>query len=767
MNRWIIKRINFALLSCALLLGPAVTDGFGQTAISDTPAARVTSPGGYAALQSKAEKQGKVRTLVRVRAASAASSVLSQAQELELRANISNAQSAVIAGLAAAGQETVTTHKYEYVPYLAMTVDRAALAALAASSNVVSIEEDIPVPAIADSWNMTLIGATALHTADVDGTGVTVAVLDTGVEKTHPYLLGAVVSEACYSTNDTANSSASVCPGGVKSSTAKGSAMPYAGSCPTGSCDHGTHVAGIIAGREEVEGSPGAGVAPGANIIAIQIFSRFDDAATCGGSASCVLSWTSDQIKGLERVYALRKAYKIASVNMSLGGGAYSADCDGDSRKSIIDRLRTAGIATVIASGNSGYCGSISAPGCISSAVSVGAVTSADAVAYYSNSASFVSLLAPGSAITSSVPGGGYASWNGTSMATPHVAGSWALIRQGRPNASVNDILSSFQTSGASVTDTKAGCTSITKQRINVGEAYDSFVTASIAGNKKGTVTSDPAGLACDSKTNTCTGLFSLGSTVTLTGTAATGSFFDGWTNCPSTGSDGSCQVTVGPGATLTAAFNPPPKLAPSPASVNFGTVASTGPYTAKTITVKNTGASHLTITSASVSTTEFGITADTCASEILEKGATCAINVAPTGFSSYGAKTATLSIVSTDPKSPATAKLQANAGAPRISAPGSLGFGTVTKDSRYDKTITVKNTGASILTFTGVTLRNGSAALSVDSSRCVSLAKNAACPIFVSYTPTDTSSVKDYIDIATTDPGKGTTTVTVTGKGK
>ncbi len=188
-----------------------------------------------------------------------------------------------------------------------------------------------------------------------------------------------------------------------------------------------------------------------------------------------MLSYTSDQILGLERVYALRNTYKIASANMSLSGGSSAAPCNTATQKPIIDSLRAAGIATVIASGNAGLTNAIGSPACIESAVSVGSTTDADAVSSFTNSAYFLSLLAPGSSINSSVPGTTYQSWNGTSMAAPHVAGAWAVLKQAHPDAGVTDVLTALQNTGKPIIDTRADAGSRVKPRINVLDALDAL----------------------------------------------------------------------------------------------------------------------------------------------------------------------------------------------------------------------------------------------------------------------------------------------------
>ena len=192
------------------------------------------------------------------------------------------------------------------------------------------------------------------------------------------------------------------------------------------------------------------------------------------------LTWESDQIRGLERVFLLRETHQIAAVNMRLGGGRYEASCDGTfpAMAAAIESLRSVGIATVISSGNNGYGDATTQPGCVSAALTVGATTKADAVAPYSNSASFVDLLAPGSAINSSIPGGAFVSWNGTSMAAPHGAGALAVLRSAYPAASVGSLEAALKQTGIPVADTPRGLgavAAITKPRIQVKEALDAL----------------------------------------------------------------------------------------------------------------------------------------------------------------------------------------------------------------------------------------------------------------------------------------------------
>lgn len=425
--------------------------------ISNRPSDAPLSVVDFDQIHASLNLNGRVRLLVRLKQPQrvpggvlAAGQILAAEAAEEQKAALGKQQESVLRRLSAVASSRA--RKFDFVPFMAVDVEAHDFYDLLTDPEIDLIEEDVPVPpALAQS--VPLIGADGSGTfSGFTGLGSTVAILDTGVDKTHPFLSGKVVSEACYSTA-VSGRSVSVCPNGQGSQVGAGAGVNCSGS--VASCDHGTHVAGIAAGK----GASFSGVAQDASIIAIQIFSRFDNPSDCGGSAPCALSWTSDQISGLQQVYALRSTYSIAAANMSIGGGLYSSYCDSSNvaLKAAIDNLRSVGIATVIASGNSGSSNSMSSPGCISTAISVGATTKSDVVAGYSNSASMLSLLAPGSSINSSVPGGGYASWSGTSMATPHVTGAWAVMKSRKPSASVDEILAALKAGGANITDGRNG----------------------------------------------------------------------------------------------------------------------------------------------------------------------------------------------------------------------------------------------------------------------------------------------------------------------
>lgn len=454
----------------------------------DAGAAMYVNDGGRDALLARTAREDRVPLIVGLELGGepfAPEASLGAAAAAAQRGAIAAARTSMLDELAAGEAEVYAS--WDSLPYVAMRVGAAGLRRLEKSASVASIAEDtLAAPVLASA--MPHIGADLTVAAGYDGAGQAVVILDTGIQADHPFYGGRVVEEACFSA---AGGGVSLCPNGTGSQFGAGAADAETAQCFNGAaniCNHGSHVAGIAAGADPgpPNDAPDAidGVAPGADIIAIQIFSRFNDSGSCAGSAPCVLSWASDQLSALDYVNStLRLSWDIAAINMSLGGGMYTAACDFDFRKSVIDGLLTNGIATVIAAGNDGWTDAVGAPGCISSAVTVGSINDpGDGVTSFSNMHAVVDLVAPGRLVVSSVTGDSYANFSGTSMATPVVAGAFAVMKAADPGASVADILSDLQATGVTVVDARVAnppgaATGQSVQRLQLDNAVGAIVS--------------------------------------------------------------------------------------------------------------------------------------------------------------------------------------------------------------------------------------------------------------------------------------------------
>ena len=526
-----MRRMGAAVLLLGLFAGFAAD--LAHAAERGAPGARPST------LVRMVRDDGLTRVLVTLNTAFQPEGRLGGGQSALQRFNIRTAQQSVLARLAGRSHNLIAT--YEIFPVIALEADAATLEALRNSPEVLNVEEDIPVPP-ADAESNGIVRVNVPWAQGYDGTGWAVAVLDTGVQTSHPYLAGKTIAEACFSTTNAGQHSVSVCPNGLSTSgTTPGQSGAGSGvncSIAIDGCEHGTHVAGIAVGRDYAGGPGYDGMARGASLIAIQVFSRFTTVAACGGPAPCVLSYGSDQLAALQYLYTtIRPSFgNIASANMSLGGGQNLATCDASNAalKAAIDTLRSVRIATVIAAGNDGYTNAISAPACISTAVSVGATDDADNIASFSNRAPFMSLFAPGVAIGSSVPTGAFAAFSGTSMAAPLVAGAWALVMQQNPAFTVTQALSLLQTTGKPIAITGGSV-----PRVRLGDA---FGVPSLALNVAKAFA--PNSIAYGG-TSTLTVTLTNPNPVALTGTAFTDTYPGGVTNSGAPGAATTCGGTV------------------------------------------------------------------------------------------------------------------------------------------------------------------------------------------------------------------------------
>ena len=286
------------------------------------PTARARRSRVFAALISQARSEGRVRVIVGLGAqgdsgASNAGSFKDAEARAAMVSRIDGAQQELLVRMS--GYRVSSVKRFKYIPYLAMEVDAAALEALASDPEVVTIEEDKLLKAMLGE-SVPLIGAPRAWSQGFSGSGQTIAILDTGVDKDHRFLQGKVVSEACYSGSGRGES---LCPGGVPESTRSGSGLPCSDP-DIPDCFHGTHIAGVAAGR----GPDFSGVARDASLISVQVFSKFDrddcadeDEEDEETDEPCIRTISTDQISGLERILELSDRFDIAAVNMSVGYG--------------------------------------------------------------------------------------------------------------------------------------------------------------------------------------------------------------------------------------------------------------------------------------------------------------------------------------------------------------------------------------------------------------------------------------------------------------
>jgi subtilisin family serine protease len=251
------------------------------------------------------------------------------------------------------------------------------------------------------SANEVLLAAGSAALVDAD-----VAVLDTGIDAAHP-ALDVVHAIDCSAVADGLRTSCSV--GGDRD--------------PIG---HGTHVAGTIGAR--VDGSATVGVAPGARLWSIKVFS--DEGA----------GYLSGVLAGLDHVVEHADTVEVANLSLEVLGSSQALD-------DAITQASEAGVTVVVAAGNTAVDVAAVAPAGHPDAITVSALADYDGkpggkasppagcsygpddgLASFSNFGTGVDLIAPGTCILSTLPGGIYGLASGTSMAAPHVAGAAALL---------------------------------------------------------------------------------------------------------------------------------------------------------------------------------------------------------------------------------------------------------------------------------------------------------------------------------------------------
>ena len=363
-------------------------------------------------------------------------------------------KAAVKSALPAKGFQTY--REFSRLNLIAGTATREAVDAMAKSDAFIRIGLD-PEGYGNLAQSEPLAGVTPLEMGGLNGTGLTVAVIDSGIDTDHPEFNGRIVGEQCFCQG--------CCPGGGNTQSGAGSAEDDHG--------HGTNVSGISVGN--------SGVADNASIVAVKVL-----------NASNGFCCASDPIAALDWIIANRPDVDV--VNMSLGTFAtFAGNCDAAATftlgfASAINTLRTNGVAVVVSTGNQGMDGVMEAPACIANAISVGAVwdssfgsttflgctenATVDNVTCFSNTSTTTDLFAPGAFVQAAGLGGGTSNFGGTSQASPIVAGCIALLKQAEPTASLADIEAALKSTGTTVTDPSSN---VSYPRINCDQALASL----------------------------------------------------------------------------------------------------------------------------------------------------------------------------------------------------------------------------------------------------------------------------------------------------
>ena len=430
--------LGLLLPGCSILPLPQDSADRAQTLASDIQL-----------LKEKADEDGKVTVVIKLQGASLAGVEEERVVE-ELKRQAAQSQRKVLEFLHR--EDTIVLNTFWLTNAILAEVPVDLLDEFSSLTKVERLFEnftiDIPEPLEEESlpralqanyaWGLEKIGAPDVWDMGITGSGVRVAVLDTGVDITHPDLAGKMWTD---------DPEDPTYPGGWIQFDSYGNIV--VGSEPYDSAVHGTHVSGTVVGGDA--SGIAIGVAPGAFLMHGLVIPGG------GGTFAQVTAGMEWAIDPFDQ-YGNPAGEAADVINMSLGGYGYH-----DAMIEPVQNIKAAGVVLTAAIGNNGE-GTSDSPANVYEAFGIGATYIEDLVADFSSgevvdwpashNESYIKpdFSAPGVVVYSSVPGG-YEHYEGTSMATPHVAGTVALMLEGYPALTVEDIYAALNETAVDLGD--------------------------------------------------------------------------------------------------------------------------------------------------------------------------------------------------------------------------------------------------------------------------------------------------------------------------
>ncbi len=355
-------------------------------------------------------------------------------------------------------QSFTLRRRFLSVPGFAIETDAAGLAQLERDKRVHSIGLDLggsgSGTVVAPDTASVLNQVSPLQGLGLNGSGMKIAVIDSGIDTDHADFAGRIVAQQCFCAG--VAGSVGCCPNGLDTQSGTGSAEDNHG--------HGTNVSGIILGAGNV--AP-RGALPAASLVSVKVLDA-TNSFCCASDVIAAIDWVRVNHPDVD------------AVNLSLGTGAlFTNDCDASptfnvAMSTAVNSLRGVGATVTASSGNQASNTSSSSPACIASTMSVGATwdsnvgsatilgctdatTAAKQITCFSNLGGNLDVTAAGAFVSSSGVGGGTSTFAGTSQAAPMVTACAAALKQANPAATMNQIEALIEAAPTTVSTPRNG----------------------------------------------------------------------------------------------------------------------------------------------------------------------------------------------------------------------------------------------------------------------------------------------------------------------